>query len=410
MPSLFCAILALWLFLSAIVPAALADDTHISCASGTEIQPDFNWWNNKHGENPCQMLQNLLRGCDPDHTIQMMPQSPLKSPDICEANPNSDNSFIPCCCNTVAYALREACWSCQQGKAHPDAPHRRPTFAEYLRCPGTVPNTKELFKNVSAPPWTALRIDPDGTWNLTMARVFAVETSHMHMMETNPPDDSSPSNNSSASTSSSITVAEAAVMGVLAGLGTVVLALASIVWIQRCRRVRKRKVVPEWCQRMQGQWGDGGPSSQAGNACPYATAPQPHAFSATTAPQSAPEYTVNFQKEETGYGLPIHLPRSREQQSKLQRILGAKSWLSTLAREPDIPQPPDDVSEKDVEFDAAMREAGTKKMNLTDARAASGAWTPIARMTPSMTMSRSMRSYLPQPEISSIASTHTFSI
>jgi len=397
MLSIFLNALALWVLLSAIVRPTRATESHITCANGTENQREFSWWNNKHGENPCQMLQTMLRNCDPDHTIQKMPKSPVHSPDICKPSDSAgaDNLFIPCCCSTVAYALREACWSCQQGKVEPPEGHRRPTFKEYLQCQNPFPNYNKLVKSVSAPEWTAMPIGPDGTWNLTKARIFAAQTT-MHMMNANP-GDSSASNSPSHKTSSSpsITVPEAAIIGVLSGLGTVVLALAIVVFIQRCRRRQKRKVVPDWCQRMQGDWGHCNPPltqpvSAYPGPCPNANvAAQPYEFAARNAPSTVER--------------PV--PPPQRQRSKLQRILGVKSWRSSLAQEPDIR---DDISEKDVEFDAAMLGDGTKRLKLTDARA-SESWTPIAWMTPSMSMSRSVKSFL-RPEIASNASTHTFSI
>ncbi|KZV90933.1 hypothetical protein EXIGLDRAFT_108850 [Exidia glandulosa HHB12029] len=164
-------LLLLWLlsFTSfARVSADSGSNTHTTCDPSIANDGNFTWWNNKNGDNPCQVLQNLLRECDSGHTIHLMPASPLTVPDVCDANvignTDGENDFSPCCCNTAAYALRQACWSCQQGREDPRKPDRRPTFREYLQCPNTAPNSKKLFKSVHVPKWAFIPVDPDSTW------------------------------------------------------------------------------------------------------------------------------------------------------------------------------------------------------------------------------------------------------
>lgn len=178
--NLFPILLCLWLLL--LLSTVRADDTHVTCDDSIAKDANFTWWNNKNGSNPCtsplvvpivsqtrltgQVLQALLRECDADRTpvlhllvvipheysldtIHLMPASPLHPPDICLSTAvgqtGGETDFTPCCCNTAAYALRQACWSCQQGSEDPRKPDRRPTFREYLQCPKTVSNPKALY-------------------------------------------------------------------------------------------------------------------------------------------------------------------------------------------------------------------------------------------------------------------------
>ncbi|EJD54348.1 hypothetical protein AURDEDRAFT_110036 [Auricularia subglabra TFB-10046 SS5] len=253
--------------------------THTDCSPAVANNTDFDWWFNRRRQNPCQILQNLLRQCDPDHTIHAMPESPLSAPDICiSPNDASDAAKVaPCCCNTAAYALRQACWSCQHGKMDPSSPHRRPTFRQYLQCPESA-RSRQIFKAAKVPKWAFLPIEIDMPWSFKVAMVASKSKYKlfMNMMAKDPDDDDDhdghsgkdgknkddsskqavkTSNTSTPSSGMSHTMMAIAIAGgVLAGLAAVACALAVAICLQRRRQKRRDaaeadRAPPSWYMR-----------------------------------------------------------------------------------------------------------------------------------------------------------------
>lgn len=245
-------------------------DTHVTCDKSIENNSNFTWWNNKQNNNPCMVLQTLLQQCDPSHTIHLMPASPLQPPDICQSGAagtsGGEKDFIPCCCNTAAYALRQACWSCQQGAENPRKPDRRPTFREYLQCPKSV--DKKQFKAAHVPKWAFTPIDPDATWDFDDTRALVIMSSKKSMVSMPDSDDGDDSshhrnggnngkgnNNGTTSQQTSAPMPENSMQGpmavaiaggVLAGLAAVASVLAVVICIKRRRQRKERAMMPTW--------------------------------------------------------------------------------------------------------------------------------------------------------------------
>jgi len=61
-----------------------------------------------------------------------------------------ERELAPCCCSSQAYALQQACWSCQNnGDAFPDT-EDRPTLREYIKCSRNIDDWKEVCVGVGS--------------------------------------------------------------------------------------------------------------------------------------------------------------------------------------------------------------------------------------------------------------------
>jgi len=381
------------------------------------------------------VLLNLLTQCDPGHTIHQMPQSPVHSPDICQSESHGgakgNDNFVPCCCNRVAYALRQACWSCQQGRVDPIVPDHRPTFGEYLQCDRMVNHPHQVLQAVNPPPWALVPLNPDLTWNFTDTRLKALTGNIMIMEGSNPlqgPQDSSQnkggggdddddshnndggkhsssSDHQSPPTSTDAAAADAAhkmmvtvgavAGGIFAGLFAVAVPFVVVMCVKRRRR-RQLAAAAEWWNRYQDE------------KRPYEG---PYPFSSTASP-SLQGSSFNTSRLATGspslssedqFTQPI--PRPVHARGKADKVLGTGvSWTSEWARP--IRSPPETAGiDNNFDFEAAIHSSSTQVVQLTDERVRSGwAWSPIARVTPSMIHSPSRKSS-PRPTIMSFANT-----
>ncbi|KZV84648.1 hypothetical protein EXIGLDRAFT_281809 [Exidia glandulosa HHB12029] len=121
--------------------------------------PSTTWWNNVHGDSPCKVAELLFQQCSVENVVSKLPDDPTATDAVCS---DSDLSKVSCCCNSIAYSLIEACWSCQQNLTEPTAPARRPTSRQYLQCqytnaPGVLPSN---LSAVPVPEWAFIPVRP----------------------------------------------------------------------------------------------------------------------------------------------------------------------------------------------------------------------------------------------------------
>ncbi|KAG8744783.1 hypothetical protein FRC10_009431 [Ceratobasidium sp. 414] len=91
---------ALALLLATTVRAASQPPT--ACADDSMTL----WMRNSAGKSPCELVQDVLRVCDPSVEIGFLPRNYS-----CDNGPGS--ALAPCCCGSPTFALMSACWSCQ---------------------------------------------------------------------------------------------------------------------------------------------------------------------------------------------------------------------------------------------------------------------------------------------------------
>jgi len=142
--------------------------------------PAVTWWLNADGENPCEMLANLLKRCDKKFTLGNIPLKPFTDHQICSdaAIASGDAPDVAeCCCNSVAYSLRQACWSCQWGAEDPDtlSGNSRPTFGEYLQCQETGALNNASIGIAEEPAWTKIPYLTADTWKFENVERFALQ-------------------------------------------------------------------------------------------------------------------------------------------------------------------------------------------------------------------------------------------
>jgi len=136
--------------------------------------PPVTWWLDKNGENPCDMLSNLLRQCHSAWVLGNMPPVPDQPRELCsdvDVEEGLSDPYNSCCCNSVAYSLRQACWSCQWGAPEP-VQGNRPTFGEYLQCSDTSLPGLDLDQQ---PLWTQMTFQPGDTWSYNVAEAAAAD-------------------------------------------------------------------------------------------------------------------------------------------------------------------------------------------------------------------------------------------
>ncbi|CAE6506147.1 unnamed protein product [Rhizoctonia solani] len=84
------------------VRSASSQQSPTECADGSMTQ----WMHNDQGKNPCELVQDVLRVCEPSFRLGFLPRGYT-----CDNSPGS--ALSPCCCGSPTFALMSACWSCQ---------------------------------------------------------------------------------------------------------------------------------------------------------------------------------------------------------------------------------------------------------------------------------------------------------
>ncbi|KAF8741532.1 hypothetical protein RHS02_03335, partial [Rhizoctonia solani] len=132
------------------------------CADGSMTL----WMQNNDGKNPCELVQDVLRVCDPSFSLEFLPRSYT-----------CDNSYgstlAPCCCGGPTFALMSACWSCQYNITFELV---STTFTGFVKDCQTLPNPITSYdtrvrSNITAldlPPWS--QVEPlAGKWDFAGA-------------------------------------------------------------------------------------------------------------------------------------------------------------------------------------------------------------------------------------------------
>ncbi|KAF8761403.1 hypothetical protein RHS01_00127 [Rhizoctonia solani] len=132
------------------------------CADGSMTL----WMQNSDGKNPCELVQDVLRVCDPSFSLEFLPRGYT-----------CDNSYgstlAPCCCGSPTFALMSACWSCQYNITFELV---STTFTGFVKDCQTLPNPITSYdtrvrSNITAlglPLWS--QVEPlAGKWDFTGA-------------------------------------------------------------------------------------------------------------------------------------------------------------------------------------------------------------------------------------------------
>ncbi|CAE7188323.1 unnamed protein product [Rhizoctonia solani] len=146
------------------VRGAPTQQSPTECADGSMTL----WMENSQGENPCQLVQDVLRVCDPSFSLGFLPRGYG-----CDNAPGS--ALSPCCCGSPTFALMSACWSCQYNITFDLV---STTFTSFVKDCQTLPNpmttydtsVRDRIKALDLPRWSeneplAGKWDLMGAWN-----------------------------------------------------------------------------------------------------------------------------------------------------------------------------------------------------------------------------------------------------
>lgn len=219
----------------------------LSASVTTCKDPATTWWNNANGDSPCKVAQQVLQQCSQENLVSALLDNPASPQAVCR-----DSAQASCCCNSVAYSLIEACWSCQQNLTEPSSSLRRPTYSEFLQCP--YQNSPDLFpsylKGIAIPEWAFIAWDTTDTWMYAIAEQNASTTESVPFATTSallgptsPGENLTPFVDLSGSQSAHTKVVVGAVVGTIAG-ATLLLACLLLLWRRRRPLKRQAPAVP----------------------------------------------------------------------------------------------------------------------------------------------------------------------
>ncbi|CAE6416952.1 unnamed protein product [Rhizoctonia solani] len=153
------------LMLAAIVGSicsVTAQQSPTQCVDG----PMTSWMQNNRGKNPCELVQDVLRVCDPSFNLGFLPRGYT-----CDNAPGS--TLAPCCCGSPTFALMSACWLCQYNITFDLV---STTFTGFAKGCQTLPNPINSYDTSVRAPIAALDLpqwsqtEPlAGKWDLTGA-------------------------------------------------------------------------------------------------------------------------------------------------------------------------------------------------------------------------------------------------
>ncbi|CAE6449187.1 unnamed protein product [Rhizoctonia solani] len=132
------------------------------CADGSMTL----WMHNNDGKNPCELVQDVLRVCDPSFHLEF-----LQRGYTCDNAPGS--TLSPCCCGSPTFALMSACWSCQYNITFDLV---STTFTGFVKDCQTLPNpitsydpsVRSRILALDLPPWS--EVEPlAGKWDFAGA-------------------------------------------------------------------------------------------------------------------------------------------------------------------------------------------------------------------------------------------------
>ncbi|CAE6442619.1 unnamed protein product [Rhizoctonia solani] len=144
------------------VHSATSRQSPTECADGSMTL----WMHNNDGKNPCELVQDVLRVCDPSFSLGFLPRGYT-----CD---NSYGSALsPCCCGSPTFALMSACWSCQYNITFDLV---STTFTGFVKDCQTLPNPITSYDTrvrgdiaaLDLPPWS--QVEPlAGKWDFAGA-------------------------------------------------------------------------------------------------------------------------------------------------------------------------------------------------------------------------------------------------
>ncbi|KAH7105011.1 hypothetical protein BKA62DRAFT_767271 [Auriculariales sp. MPI-PUGE-AT-0066] len=288
--------------------AAQSNTTCTGPAARTE------WWNSEDtGRNPCQLLESLMQQCDADYQLPV-----LNIGDHCNSKQSDGtyNILAPCCCSSEAFALQQACWSCQHNGT--DIPQKRLTLREYIHCPKNLPNWQDVYQELNLPAWACFGITLDGLWTLSATRGLSMSVEKTMVAMGKGHDDDDDDDDDEADSAKTVTMAS--IIGSLSGLCLVAVLLATAIVVRR-RRQQQR------IARDSRSSGD--------QTMPAWFAKNPEYHSSTSDSHTYVEQTY-AESEKAPLAPPPTLGRGRFAASVAPSR--TDSWWSSLAREPYVPR------------------------------------------------------------------------
>ncbi|CCO34021.1 hypothetical protein BN14_08113 [Rhizoctonia solani AG-1 IB] len=142
--------------------SAVSGQSPTECADGSMTL----WMHNNDGKNPCELVQDVLRVCDPSFHLEF-----LQRGYTCDNAPGS--TLSPCCCGSPTFALMSACWSCQYNITFDLV---STTFTGFVKDCQTLPNpitsydpsVRNRILALDLPPWS--EVEPlAGKWDFAGA-------------------------------------------------------------------------------------------------------------------------------------------------------------------------------------------------------------------------------------------------
>ncbi|EJD46358.1 hypothetical protein AURDEDRAFT_184358 [Auricularia subglabra TFB-10046 SS5] len=134
------------------------------CAASTS-----DWMLNGQGMNPCQLIEQVMRTCDPSFAVHVLPED-FRCPVTRDPSNPSTREPSGCCCSTVSFALFAACRLCQANDISITSYYDFLSGCGQKTALGDLPDEVLISGNVSVPPWA--RITPHAygdLWNAQKA-------------------------------------------------------------------------------------------------------------------------------------------------------------------------------------------------------------------------------------------------